>query len=277
MIGEIVVVATEADPASKKIAESLMDLAAWEDEGGICRRFKDYRLVVLNERLITLRGIEERLMGMGLSPELIVFASRHQAKDGTSRLCGHFSGNSGEAVMGGTPRELAVAAPGPLKSFVSNLAADPPGGFEVTVEATHHGPTDLTVPSFFAEIGSTEAEWSDPDAGKAVARSILNIEDLLAPVFLGFGGGHYVNRQNRLLIETKIAFGHLFSNYQVDDLDLSIVEEAASKSGAVGAYLDRKSLRSAEKRKISDALDEIGIEILNEREIRERYPLDLDR
>lgn len=274
MIGEIVVVATRTDPASKNIAESLMDLATWVDDG-VCRRFEDYRLVLLDEKLITLRGVEDRLKGMGLSPDMIVFASRHQAKDGTPRLCGHFSGNSGEAMMGGTSRELAAAAPGALKSFISNLAADPIEGFEVTVEATHHGPTDLTVPSFFAEIGSTEREWSNPDAGKAVARSILELEYLNSPAFLGFGGGHYVKRQNGLLLETKIAFGHLFSNYQAGDLDLSIVEEAARKSGAVGAYLDRKSLRSVEKRKISEALDEIGVEMMNEREIRERYPLDL--
>jgi len=274
MIGEIVIVATRTDPASKNIAERLTDLAVWEDDGD-CRRFGDYRLVLLDEKLITLRGVEDRLKEMGLSPDLIVFASRHQAKDGTPRLCGHFSGNSGEVMMGGTSRELAVAAPGALKSFISNLAKSPIEGFEVTVEATHHGPTDLTVPSFFAEIGSTGREWSDPDAGKAVARSILELEDLNSPAFLGFGGGHYVKRQNGLLLETKIAFGHLFSNYQAGDLDLSIVEEAARKSGAVRAYLDRKSLRSAEKRKISEALDKIGVEMMNEREIRERYPLDL--
>ncbi|KQC15292.1 MAG: D-aminoacyl-tRNA deacylase [Methanothrix sp.] len=274
MIGEIVVIATRTDPASINIAERLLDGADWDD-GRICSRFKNYRLVVLSEKLITLRGIEERLQGMGLSPELIVFASRHQAKDGTPRLCGHFSGNCGDAVMGGSPRELAVAAPGALKSFILNLADDHPEGFEITVEATHHGPTDLSTPSFFAEIGSTEPEWSNPDAGKAVARSILELEDLHPPAFLGFGGGHYVNRQNRLLIDTKIALGHLFSNYQAHDLDLSIVEEAARKSGAVGAYLDRKSLRSAEKRMISAALDEIGIKMMNEREIRELYPIDL--
>jgi D-aminoacyl-tRNA deacylase len=275
MTGDIVVAATRTDPASINIAERLMELASWVDEDALFHRFGNYRLVIIREKLITLRGIEERLKGMGLSPELIVFASRHQAKDGTPRLCGHFSGNSGEAVMGGTSRELAVAATGALKSFISNLTRDPIEGFEITVEATHHGPTDLTVPSFFAEIGSTETEWSNPEAGKAVARSILELEDRLHPAFLGFGGGHYVNRQNRLLIETKIAFGHLFSNYQAENLDFEMIEQAARKSGAVGAYLDRKSLRSAEKRKISEALAEIGIEMMNEKEIRERYPLDL--
>ena len=273
MIGEIAVIATSTDPASINIAERLMELEPWEDEGPF-HKARNYRLVVLDEKLITLMNLEERLFGMGLSPGLIIFASRHQAKDARPRLCGHFSGNPGEAVLGGRSRELTVAAPGALKSFISNLADSPVEGFEVTVEATHHGPTDLMVPSFFAEIGSTELEWSNPEAGNAVARSILNLADTSPPAFLGFGGGHYVNRQNQLLFETKIAFGHLFSNYQAADLDLEIIEEAKTKSGAGGAYLDRKYLRSADKRKIAGALDEIGLEISNEREIRERYPLD---
>ena len=272
MIGEIAVIATTSDPASLNIARRLIELGSWEDEGPF-RRYMNFSLVILGEKLITLRNLEERLKEMGLSPDLIVFASRHQAKDACPRLCGHFSGNSGEAVLGGSSRELAVAAPGPLKSFISNLAAAPIEDFLVTVEATHHGPTDLSVPSFFAEIGSTESEWSNPHAGNAVARSILNLDDPSSPAFLGFGGGHYVTRQNQLLLETKIAFGHLFSNYMAPDLDLEMMEEAVAKSRAIGAYLDRKSLRSADKRRIAGALDEIGLEILKEREIRERYPL----
>ncbi|HNT72289.1 MAG TPA: D-aminoacyl-tRNA deacylase [Methanothrix sp.] len=274
MIGEIVVVASEADPASLNIAHRLMELGSWE-EGGAFRRLRNFRLLLLQERLIALRDLEERLRGMGLFPDLIVFASRHQAKDGNPRLCGHFSGNSGEAVLGGRPKELAVAAPGALKSFISNLAFNPVEGFEVTVEATHHGPTDLSTPSFFAEIGSGEREWTDRAAGEAVARAILDLEDPKSPAFLGFGGGHYATRQNRLLLETKIAFGHLFSKYQAGELEVGIVEEARRKSVAIGAYLDRKSLRSADRQKISEALEVIGLPALREGEIRELYPLDI--
>ncbi|MDF0592411.1 D-aminoacyl-tRNA deacylase [Methanotrichaceae archaeon M04Ac] len=275
MTGDIVVVATRCDPASLNIAESLMSLAPWEDKGGLFASFKEHRLVILGEKLISLRGLEERLGRMGLSPELIVFASRHQAKDAVPRLCGHFSGNPGEAVLGGSDRELAVAAPKALKSFILNLAALSMEGFEVTVEATHHGPTDLSTPSFFAEIGSGPEEWRDPAAGEAVARSILELSDLNSPPFIGFGGGHYLKRQNQLLMETNIAFGHLFSNYQAGGLDAEVLEEARRKSGAVGAYLDRKSLRSADKRKIIEGLEEIGLPAMIEGEIREIYPLEI--
>ena len=45
------------------------------------------------------------------------------------------------------------------------------------------------------------------------------------PVFLGFGGGHYVQRQTELIFGTAIAFGHLFSNYQVAELNRDVVDD----------------------------------------------------
>lgn len=272
MTGDIVVVATSTDPASINISEGLLSLAPWRSDGGPIHRFCNYSLVIFEGKLIHLENLESSLEGIGLSPDLIVFASRHQAKDGVPRLCGHFSGNCGEAVMGGRDRELSVAAPAALKSFILGLGADPLEGFDITVEATHHGPTDLTVPSFFAEIGSSQEEWIDPEAGRAVARSILNLRDQSYPAFVSFGGGHYVTRQSRMMMETGIAFGHLFSKYQAEGLDAGIVEEAARKSGAVAAYLDRKSLRSADRLKILGALEEMGIPAMREGEIREIYP-----
>lgn len=274
MTGETVVVATSTDPASINIVDSLLSLAPWKGDGGPVRRFEDYSLIVFEGKLIHLENLEASLGRIGLYPDLIVFASRHQAKDGLPRLCGHFSGNCGEAVMGGRDRELSVAAPSALKSFILGLTEDPQEGFDITIEATHHGPTDLSTPSFFAEIGSSQEEWINPEAGNAVARSILNLRDQSFPAFVGFGGGHYVTRQNRLMMETGVAFGHLFSKYQAEGLDAGIIEEAMRKSGAVAAYLDRKSLRSADRHKILGALEEIGLPAMREGEIREIYPLE---
>ncbi|MDF0590549.1 D-aminoacyl-tRNA deacylase [Candidatus Methanocrinis natronophilus] len=274
MTAETVVVATSTDPASINIAESLLSLAPWRSDGGPIHRFANYSLVVFDEKLIHLENLESSLEGIGLSPDLIVFASRHQAKDGIPRLCGHFSGNCGEAMMGGRDKELAVPAPSALKSFILGLAADPLEGFDITVEATHHGPTDLNVPSFFAEIGSYHEQWRNPYAGRAVARSILSLQYQDLPALIGFGGGHYVTRQNRLMMETGVVFGHLFSKYQAEGLDAEIVEEAVRTSGAVAAYLDRKSLRSAVRVKIVEAVEDIGLPAMREREIRETYPLE---
>jgi D-aminoacyl-tRNA deacylase len=272
MNGQVLVICSRIDPASANIAGRLMELEDWDDRDGY-HSFGNFRMICFDEELIRLRDLDDRIAKLGLRPDIVVFASRHKANDGRPWLGGHFTGNSGDALMGGNPRELAVAAPAFLKSFYINLVGILPPEFEISVEATHHGPTDMTIPSFFAEIGSTNNEWIDKRAGVAVARSILGLEQKDLPVFLGFGGGHYVYRQTRLLQETGICFGHLFSNYQMDVLDLEMVEEARIKSGASYVYLDKKSLRSSQKKNIMAILDELGMEPLREGEIRKRFSL----
>jgi len=269
MNGEVAIICSSADPASLNIADHLLGLCTWQEGiGGDYRAFGDCRLIITNEDQTAYRGLDKRIEGLGLRPGLIIFACRHKSKQEVPWLGGHFTG-----ILGDEP-QIAAAAPGGLKSFLCHLSSCAPEGYSISAEATHHGPTDITTPSFFAEIGSGEMYWSDQQAGRAVARAILGsaICRQDAPVFLGFGGGHYMQRQTSLILETGIAFGHMFSNYQVDALDLDLIEEARDKSGASYAYLDRKSLRSETRNRISDMLDDLGIPIIREKEIRERFP-----
>lgn len=45
--------------------------------------------------------------------------------------------------------------------------------YQVTQEATHHGPY-VDIPACFVEIGSTEVDWPDPDAGRIWAEVLVN-------------------------------------------------------------------------------------------------------
>jgi D-aminoacyl-tRNA deacylase len=266
---EVAIVCTTADPASLNIARSLLDLTAWEDQGGY-RSSGHNRLFIHDQRQTALHGLEGRLEELGLKPGLVVFPCRHVAKVDIPWLGGHYTGEI--APDDGRERRLSAASPSGLRSFLHNVAKEAPEGFRVSAEATHHGPTDLTTPSFFAEIGSSEKQWSDPQAGELVARSILGLEAGVLPVFLGIGGGHYVPRQTSLMLNAKISFGHMFSSYQVESLDLNILEEAREKSGASYAYLDRKSLRSENKNRILKILEEMDLPVLRSKEIRARFP-----
>jgi D-aminoacyl-tRNA deacylase len=116
-------------------------------------------------------------------------------------------------------------------------------------------------------------EWQERQAGEAVARAILALEAKEIPVFLGFGGGHYMARQTQLMFEATVAFGHLFSNYQMARVNRDVVEEACSKSKASYAYLDRKSLRSVERKRIEGILAELDLPVLRSREIRAKFPI----
>jgi len=61
-----------------------------------------------------------------------------------------------------------------MQATLRALARHCPEGYQVSYEVTHHGPTTLVHPSFFVEIGSTEKEWGDPVAGRAVAEAVLD-------------------------------------------------------------------------------------------------------
>jgi D-aminoacyl-tRNA deacylase len=266
---EVAIVCSTADPASLNIVRCLLDLTTWENHCGYSSSGHN-RLVIHDQQQIALCGLEDRLDELGLKPSLVVLASRHKAKEEIPWLGGHFTGEIDPEK--GCERRLSAASPFGLRSFLLNVSREALQGFRVSAEATHHGPTDINTPCFFAEIGSSEKQWSDPQAGEAVARSILGLEACELPVFLGIGGGHYVPRQTDLMLEAKIAFGHLFSSYQVESLDRDILKEAGEKSGASFAYLDRKSLRSENRNGISPILEEIGLPILRSKEIRSRFP-----
>ena len=199
---------------------------------------------------------------------MIVFASRHEAKAGLPWLGGHFTG-----MLQDGQYALSAACACGLRSLMHNLQNLSLPGFAVSAEATHHGPVDLNTPCFFAEIGSTMKEWQDRQAAETVARAIMALECRDLPVFLGFGGGHYVARQTELTFEANVAFGHLFSNYQMAGVNRDVVEEAIRKSNASYAYLDRKSLRSAERKRIEGILADVRLPVLRSREIRAKFPV----
>ncbi|MBN1234564.1 MAG: D-aminoacyl-tRNA deacylase [Methanotrichaceae archaeon] len=232
------------------------------------RSFDRWRLIVHDGKQTGLSGLDDRLADLGLHPEMVVFASRHEAKAGLPWLGGHFTG-----ILEDKRARLSAAAPCGLVSFLHNIADQAVPGYAISAEATHHGPVDLKTPCFFAEIGSTLKEWQNRQAGEAVARAILALDAKELPVFLGFGGGHYVARQTDLMFKASVAFGHLFSNYQMAGVNRDVVEDARSKSKAVYAYLDKKSLRSEEKKRIVGILEELDLPVLRSREIRAKFPL----
>ena len=66
--------------------------------------------------------------------------------------------------------------------------------FQITIEATHHGPTALKKPSIFIEIGTTEKQWTD---NSLCVLSCYNCSSVMKksckriPVAICFGGTHY--------------------------------------------------------------------------------------
>lgn len=283
-IPKITIICSAPDLASQNIKTHLLSLNKWkvlelpENSGfSAARESQDgkFRLIDIEEMHIFQDGLDRKLENAGLPASLIIFASKHRSKEEISSLTVHCTGNpSDEARLGGCPKSLAVSSPAAMKSILMEmkLQVEQKGlKYDVTLEVTHHGPTELSVPSIYAEIGSTEVQWKDPEAGEAAAKAILAVSLEKVPVALGFGGGHYAMRQTGLLLETEISFGHNFPKYQLGFVDEALIKQAIEKSKADFAYFDRKSMKSEDRKRISEVLERLGLSVFKESEIREKY------
>lgn len=270
---KVTIVCSIKDRASQNIKNSIFYLRKWDtlpEENIPVFEYKDFRLVEIGESLIFQDGLDKKLSALGYPASLLIFASKHQSKDMRPILTVHSTGNVNEAKFGGAPKTLSYAAPQAVRSLLRSLKMLAENEeYEVTLECTHHGPSDLDIPSVFIEVGSNETQWLDDVAGRIVAEAILLLKDSDSPVAVGFGGTHYAPRQTALILSTDITFGHIFPSHALDELDEILISQAFLRSGADFAYFDRKSMKREQREKLSKIIEGIGFEVLTESDIRE--------
>jgi D-aminoacyl-tRNA deacylase len=271
---KVTIVCSTQDRASQNIKNCLLSLRKWTPEdledGLAVFEYKDFRIVEIAESLIFQDGLDKKIAEHGYPASLIIFASKHRSKDMRAILTVHSTGNVNEAKFGGTPKKFSKAAPQAIRSLLRSLKTLTENEeYEVTLECTHHGPSDLDVPSVFIELGSNEAQWLDEVAGRIVANSILLLKDSDSPVAVGFGGTHYAPRQTALILSTDVTFGHIFPTHALHDIDESMVRQAFTRSGADFAYLDRKSMKGEERDNLMRMIESVGFETLKESDIKE--------
>lgn len=195
--------------------------------------------------------------------DYIVVASRHWSKGGKPSLTMHPTGNFGKAMYGGRPRQLQLTAPNPMRNIYTELTKNPPEQYSLSLEATHHSPTQFKVPMFFAEIGSREEQWRDQETCSYLVDAILKgIEKQeTAPTAIGFGGGHYCPSFSVKMQENS--FGHMAAKYTLQLLTKELVDQMIGKTpGAERAYLD-SGLKRHEKNKIIRLMEDHDLEIID--------------
>ena len=222
-------------------------------------------------RLIHTEGIDRQF-----DSELLIFLSRHYSANPLPVLTVHVTGNFGNAELGGSARTLAPAAPAMMQATLRALSKHCPEGYRVSYEVTHHGPTGLCTPSFFVEIGSTEKEWTDAAAGRAVAESILSAMPANPVPLIGFGGTHYAARETEIALTSRGAFGHIAHTREIAAMNEQLIHDMMAKSGAVAAYIDRKALNREDLNRLTEILDMCGISRLSESEIQSMGHLSWD-
>ncbi len=222
------VVVSRADEASVAIGSKLREIVD-PDSVDVANAAAGWRADGL-----AIRAFEERHLDLVRPAEafpdvdVLVFASKHAGESG-KLLTAHHTGNFGPADHGGKPNALARAAPNTHAAVVDALETHAPGDYDVGIECTHHGPTDVGAPSLFVEVGSGPDQWADERAALAVGRAINSLrgeppdraregQTGVRRQLVGFGGGHYAPRFERIVRETDWAVGHVAADWGLEAL-----------------------------------------------------------
>ena len=199
-----------------------------------------------------------------------VFLSKHKSDSKIPTLTCHCTGNFGSAPYGGNPREIGISFPSLQKSYLSALteSRERVPGYDIVIEATHHGPTSLRKPLLFVELGSSEKQWADRNAASVICETLLDVirkgPERAAKVGIGLGGTHYPAKFNRLLLESEFGLAAVASKHNLELVDEALMNQMITKSveKVTTIVLDGKGLGS-QKERIMNLAEKSGLEILN--------------
>ena len=252
-------VAYKNDPAGHNMAKFISQNMNYD---GDVYRGKNFDLIEIDSPAISADWLDEKYEYDGF-----IFLSKHAAESGTLALTCHSTGNFDEAKFGGNQKELAIPYPDLQKRYMQKLWDNHESfsDFEITIEATHHGPTHLKKPSIFVEIGTTELQWNDETLCFAVAQLVVNTLEKprgTSPFAICFGGTHYSEKFTKELLFGKYALGTVMPKHALNFLTPDLFEHLLTQNnGAQAALLDWKSLGKY-KQTLIDLLSITELEII---------------
>ncbi len=209
-----------------------------------------------------------------LESDFIIFASRHSSKSGKPTLSTHPVGNWGKAELGGKSRELGLSSAALMKSYLVGLKKKQELfnlGYDVSYEATHHGPF-LKTPCCFIEVGSVEKQWRDEKAGLAIAETIMECTRFPeCKTAIGLGGLHYNPHFTEIALSTEYGFSHMCPKYALQNFDEEMLEKALSSSleKASGIIYEKKGMGS-EKQRIFSFLENQDLPVFKAKGLKSR-------
>jgi D-aminoacyl-tRNA deacylase len=203
--------------------------------------------------------------------DFIIFATKHQSKEGKPSLSLHAPGNWRGADFGGKMGKICKTSALALKFLFQKLNDNaksmmPELEHNITLEVTHHGPLLEKVPSCFIEIGSSIENWQNKKLGEIIAKTISDFQDFKPDrkikTALGIGGPHYCPNFNKIqLNNNEIAIGHIIPEYALP-LNENMIKEAISKTKEHLdlVLLDWKGCGNSESRqKVIELIEKSGL------------------
>ena len=252
-------VAYQEDPAGHNMAKFISRNLKEDDN---IYRGKNFDLVIIPTPAISADWLEEKYSYDGF-----VFLSKHAAESGDLALTCHCTGNFSDAKFGGNKRQVAIPHPHLQKSYIQELWQKRSNfsEFQITIEATHHGPSALNKPALFIEIGTTEKQWNDVNLCNSIAEIIVNVvnnEQKTFPVAIGIGGTHYPEKFTKELLEGKHALGTVIPRHAIDFLDEDLFSHVLKRNDMAKTVLLDWAGLGQNKNKVMDLLNNTDLEII---------------
>ena len=228
-------------------------------------KYRNVKLYVTKKDLLFLEdyNVNERTTSF-------VFLSRHRSASGIASLTCHSTGNfSQDTLYGGKPNELGMANPTMLKAYFNELYRNRNSvpDYQITLEATHHGPTSLKGSIIFVEIGSGPVQWKDSNAARIVCNCILEVSPMhvkgLNRVALALGGTHYPEKLNKILRETDFSVAYIATKNNLQYIDDRMIVQMMVRSTerVTHVLLDWKGL-GKHKNRILDIIEKTDLEVV---------------
>jgi len=269
---KIAVITSTKDPAGMNIRQNLIEQGFKEGKEGfdshkVCMlQGTEARIYTTDTDSIHCENIDKKIAEHGFDADLFIFATKHSSEAGVRSLSVHAPGNWGNAELGGKDRQLCIAPASCLKAALLKLdeIGKSLNGFEMIQECTHHGPF-IEKPCMFIEIGSSAAEWSNKEAGKIIAETIIHLirnKPKPCKTIFGIGGLHHTPEFSKIARRTGYSVGHVCPKYNLENLDEGMIRQALERNsgneGEIEVVLDWKGLKAGKERVVK-LLDEAGV------------------
>jgi len=252
---KFIIIASSKDKAGMNIIKNLKDLNS------------SIPVHIVDSKIIYAEDIDK-----DLEADFIIFASKHEAKDPGKTLSVHTIGNFHEAKYGGKESTIVKSSALIFKHFFSTLNKVNDLPYEITMEATHHGPF-ITKPCLFIEIGPSEAEWIDKAAGELIAKTIIesisSFKKQKYKIAFAVGGPHYCNNFNEIQLGNRYAISHIVPSYSMPlnkKLIQQVIDNTTEKLTTV--LIDWKGFKSKERNDLLEVLKNFNLEIIKTKDAK---------
>ncbi len=263
------ILASKTDPASINIAHSLIHHHGFKQQ----EARQDYQLYDSGDILLAVVNkdcIYLQPQDIPWKATTIIFASKHRSNTQTPALTVHATGNlTREALYGGNPEEVSIVEPFRIQAALIALKRGVEKAkltIEVTMEATHHGPTNFPVPVCFIEIGSQPDQWDDKSLGEVAADAAMSAatsKPASGSAAVGIGGTHYPTKHTQVCQDGQYQIGHVVSKYAFDaNVSDRVLSDTFKKTtgDCKTAVVDWKGLKGDLRRSILANLSSWNIE-----------------